>query len=63
MDFIKKLLKVLAVVAAIAGVAAAIYYAVNKFMAKKKAIPHDEYENYVSCSCCDDEFVSETTVA
>ena len=41
MDFVKKLLKVLAVVAAIAGVAAAVYYAVNKFMAKKKAIPHD----------------------
>lgn len=63
MDTVKKILKVFAVIAAIAAAAGAVYYAVNKFMAKKKALPHDEYENYVSCSCVDDEFVKETTVA
>ena len=55
----KKVLKVLAIVAAIAGAAAAVYFAVTKFMEKKQKIGNTE-ENYVSCSCCDDEFVSET---
>ena len=54
----EKVLKVLAICAAIAGVAAAVYFAVTKFMEKKQKIGNTE-ENYVSCSCCD-EFVSET---
>ncbi len=58
----KKFLKVLAVVAAIAGAAAAIYVAVTKFMEKKQKIGNTE-ENYVSCSCFDEDFVSETVVA
>ena len=58
----KKVLKVLAIVAAIAGVAAAIYIAVTKFMEKKQQIGNTE-ENYVSCSCFDDEFASEEVVA
>ncbi|MCI5538594.1 MAG: hypothetical protein PUG93_04440 [Oscillospiraceae bacterium] len=55
----KKLLKVIAVISAIAGVAAAIYLAVKKFTEKKQQIGNNE-ENYVSCSCCDEEFISET---
>ena len=55
----KKLLKVIAVISAIAGVAAAIYLAVKKFTEKKQKIGNNE-ENYVSCSCCDEEFISET---
>lgn len=58
----KKVLKVLAIVAAIAGVAAAIYVAVTKFMEKKQKIGNTE-ENYVSCSCFDEEFTSEEVVA
>lgn len=58
----KKVLKVLAIVAAIAGVAAAIYIAVTKFMEKKQQIGNTE-ENYVSCSCFDEEFTSEEVVA
>lgn len=58
----KKVLKVLAIVAAIAGVAAAIYVAVTKFMEKKQKIGNTE-ENYVSCSCFDEEFASEEVVA
>ena len=54
----KKVLKILAIVAAIAGVVAAVYFAVTKFMEKKQKIGNTE-ENYVSCSCCDEEFVSE----
>ena len=56
----KKVLKILAVIAAIAGACAAVYVIVNKVMAKKQSIPSNDYENYVSCSCCDDDFVSET---
>ena len=44
----KKLLKVIAVISAIAGVAAAIYLAVKKFTEKKQQIGNNE-ENYVSC--------------
>ena len=55
----KKALKILAIVAAIAGAAAAVYVAVTKFMEKKQQIGNTE-ENYVSCSCCEDEFLSET---
>ena len=58
----KKVLKVLAIVAAIAGVAAAIYFAVTKFMEKKQKIGNIE-ENYVSCSCFDEELTSEEVVA
>ena len=58
----KKVLKVLAIVAAIAGVAAAIYVAVTKFMEKKQKIGNTE-ENYVSCSCFDEVFASEEVVA
>lgn len=54
----KKVLKIAAIVAAIAGVAAAVYIAVTKFMERKQRIGNTE-ENYVSCSCCDTEFVSE----
>ena len=45
--------------AAVAGIAAGIYFAVKKFLDKKNAEADCE-ENYVSCSCCDDSFVSET---
>ena len=55
----KKLLKVLAIVAAIAGACAAVYVIVTKFMEKKQRIGNTE-ENYVSCSCFDEDFVSET---
>ena len=58
----KKVLKVLAIVAAIAGVAAAIYFAVTKFMEKKQKIGNTE-ENYVSCSCFDEDLTSEEVVA
>lgn len=55
----KKLLKIVAIIGAIAGAAAVVYVAVTKFMERKQRIGNTE-ENYVSCSCCDDEFVTET---
>lgn len=55
----KKALKIVAIVVAIAGFCAAVYFAVKKYMESKKRIGNTE-ENYVSCSCCDEDFTSET---
>ncbi|MBQ7837542.1 MAG: hypothetical protein IJ395_02870 [Clostridia bacterium] len=52
MDTVKKVLKVIGIIAAVAGVAAGIYFAVKKFLEKKNAEADCE-ENYVSCSCCE----------
>ena len=49
----KKILKALAVIAAIAGALVAIYFVITKMLEKKNAA--DDEEDYVSCSCCDEE--------
>ena len=54
------MLKDFAIIAAIAGAAAAIYFAIQKLTGGKSAAAEDDFENYVSCSCCDDDFISET---
>lgn len=56
----KKVFKVLAILAAIAGAAFAAYVLVKKYVDSKKVVIGNDAENYVSCSCCDDNFVSET---
>ena len=48
--FFKKLFKFLAVLATIAGVCAAAYYAFKKFTDKKEA----SCEDFVPCECCDE---------
>lgn len=53
MDTFKKVMKIIGIIAAVAGVAAAVYFAVTKIMERKKCC--DDEENYVSCSCFDDE--------
>lgn len=53
----KKVLKVLGIIAAIAGAVAGIYFAVTAFLDRKNCI--DSEENYVSCSCDDDICVEE----
>ena len=55
----KKLFKFLGVLAAIAAAAAAVYVVIEKIKAKNAPQGYDE-DNYVSCSCLDDDFVSET---
>ena len=60
MDTFKKILKVVAIITAIAAAIAGIYFAVNKYLEKKRAKAADTRENYVSCSCCDADFISET---
>ncbi len=56
----KKALKVLAVLALIAGAAFAAYVVIKKYVDSKRVVIGNDAENYVSCSCCDDSFISET---
>ncbi len=56
----KKALKAIAIVAAFAGAAFAAYVLIKKYVDSKKVVIGNDAENYVSCSCCDDSFVSET---
>lgn len=58
---IKKVLKIIGIIAAIAGAVAGIYFAVTKIMDCKKC--NDSEENYVSCSCCDDECCGDKAAA
>ena len=54
METLKKILKVLGIILAVAGVVAGIYFAIKKYREKKNQIADSE-ENYVSCSCCEEE--------
>jgi len=56
----KKALKVIAIIAGIAAIAVAAYVIIKKYVDSKKVVIGNDAENYVSCSCCDDSFVSET---
>ncbi len=53
MDALKKVLKIIGIITAVAAAAAGIYFAVTKIMERKKEC--DDEENFVSCSCLDDE--------
>ena len=53
-DTIKKILKVVGIIAAIAGVAVAVYMLVKKFCPKCKANEDDKCD-YVSCSCFEND--------
>lgn len=54
MDTLKKILKIVGIILAVAGVIAGVYFAVKKYLEKKNAKADCE-ENYVSCSCCEAE--------
>lgn len=56
----KKALKVIAIIAGIAAVAFAAYVVIKKYVDSKRVVIGNDAENYVSCSCCDNMFVSET---
>ena len=60
METFKKIAKVVAIIVAIAAAIAGIYIAVTKIIEKKKAKNADDRENFVSCSCFDQDFISET---
>ncbi len=60
MEKFKKILKVVAVITAIVAAVVGVYLAVSKLIEKKKIKNQDERENYVSCSCFEPEFISET---
>jgi hypothetical protein len=52
-DTLKKILKVVGIIAAIAAVAAGIYLVVTKLLPCKNKVEEDDQSDYVSCSCCD----------
>ncbi len=52
MECIKKALKIIAIIVAVAAVVAGAYLAIKKFLDSKKESGCEE-ENYVSCSCCE----------
>ncbi len=60
MEKFKKILKVVAIIAAIVTAIVGVYLAVSKLIEKKKLKNADERENYVTCSCFEPEFLSET---
>lgn len=53
---LKKVLKVFMVVAAVVSAIVGVYLLITKYLEKKNMV--DDEENYVSCSCCDDEAVA-----
>lgn len=63
MDKFKKVLKIVAIISAVVATIAGIYVAITKLIEKKNAKDADSRENYVSCSCFDADFISESTVA
>ena len=54
MDCIKKIFKIIGILAAIAGVIAGICLVVKKIKEKTDAGENEE-ECYVSCSCCEEQ--------
>ncbi len=60
METFKKIAKIIAVIVAVSAAVAGVYLAVTKLIEKKKAKNADDRENYVSCSCMDADFISET---
>ena len=50
---IKKFLKVIGIIVAVAGAAAGIYFAVKKFTARKECA--ECTDEFVPCECCDCE--------
>lgn len=52
-DKMKKVLKVIGIIAAIASVIVGVYYLVTKVIPYKSSVSEDDESDYVSCSCCD----------
>ena len=52
-DVIKKILKVVGIIVAIAGAIAGIYCLVTKVLPCKNEVADDDESDYVSCSCCE----------
>lgn len=56
----KKLLKILAIVCVVAGACFGAYLLIKRYIDSKRVVVGNDAENYVSCQCVDDNFVSET---
>lgn len=53
-DTLKKIFKIIGIIAAIAGAAAAVYMLIKKFCPKCNPLEDDKCD-YVSCSCFEDK--------
>ena len=53
-DTLKKIFKIVGIIAAIAGAAAGVYMLIKKFCPKFNPLEDDKCD-YVSCSCFEDE--------
>lgn len=53
-DTLKKIFKIVGIIAAIAGAAAGVYMLIKKFCPKCNPLEDDKCD-YVSCSCFEDE--------
>lgn len=60
MEKFKKILKIVAIIAAVVAAVVGVYMAVSKLIEKKKLKNADDRENFVSCSCFEPDFISET---
>lgn len=58
--YMTKALKIIGLLVLAAGAAFAAYVVIKNYVESKKVVIGNDAENYVSCSCCDDDFVSET---
>ena len=56
----KKALKIIGLLIVVAGAAFAAYIVIKNYVESKKVVIGNDAENYVSCSCCDEDFLSET---
>ncbi len=52
-DTLKKVLKIVGIIAAIAAAGVGIYFLVTKVLPCKNKVEEDDQSDYVSCSCCD----------
>lgn len=52
-DKVKKILKIVGIISAIAAAVVGIYYVVTKLIPCKNKVEEDDQSDYVSCSCCD----------
>lgn len=55
-----KALKIIGLLILAAGAAFAAYIVIKNYVESKRVVIGNDAENYVSCSCCDDDFISET---
>ena len=60
METFKKVMKIIGIITAVVAAIVGIYVVVTKAIERKNKKDEDPRENYVSCSCFDADFVTES---